>query len=74
MAIMLISHTVGRGALAVEAIYARPTDLLEVDYAGDGRVAAGAAQVGLTARVRLGRYYYVRVNGSVTGAAGPATA
>jgi hypothetical protein len=34
MAIMLISHAGDRGAPAVAAIHARPTDLLEVDYAG----------------------------------------
>jgi Integrase core domain len=50
-------------ARTVRAIHARPTDLLEVDYAGMVELPPVAPQVGLTARVRLGRDYYVRVDG-----------
>jgi hypothetical protein len=50
-------------ARTVRAIHGRPMDLLEADYAAMVPLPPVAPQVGLTARVRLGRDYYVRVDG-----------
>jgi transposase len=50
-------------ARTVRAIHGRPVDLLEADYAAMVPLPPVAPQVGLTARVRLGRDYYVRVDG-----------
>jgi hypothetical protein len=50
-------------ARTLRAIHGRPVDLLEADYAAMVPLPPVAPQVGLTARVRLGRDYYVRVDG-----------
>ena len=50
-------------ARTVRAIHGRPQDLLEADYAAMVELPPVAPQVGLTARVRLARDYYVRVDG-----------
>jgi transposase len=50
-------------ARTVRAIHGRPVDLLDTDYAAMVELPPVAPQVGLTARVRLGRDYYVRVDG-----------
>ena len=50
-------------ARTVRAIHGRPADLLATDYAAMVELPPVAPQVGLTARVRLGRDYYVRGDG-----------
>jgi len=50
-------------ARTVRAVRDRPADLLAADHAAMVELPPVAPQVGLTARVRLGRDYYVRVDG-----------
>jgi transposase len=50
-------------ARTVRSIHGRPQDLLEADVAAMVALPPVAPQVGLTARVRLARDYYVRVDG-----------
>jgi hypothetical protein len=49
-------------ARTVRSIHGRPADLLDTDYAAMVELPPVAPQVGLTARVRLARDYYVRVD------------
>lgn len=48
----------------VRSTGARPVDALAVDLAGMVALPAGAPAVGLSTRVRLGRDYYLRIDGN----------